>query len=35
VWLLTCYVVIGLVESVLALSRRARRRQGDPRRSQP
>lgn len=35
VWLLTCYVVIGLVESALALSRRARRRQGDPRRSQP
>jgi CDP-diacylglycerol---serine O-phosphatidyltransferase len=35
VWLLTCYVVIGLVESALSLSRRARRRQGDPRRSQP
>jgi CDP-diacylglycerol--serine O-phosphatidyltransferase len=26
VWLLTCYVIIGLVESVLSLSRRARRR---------
>jgi CDP-diacylglycerol--serine O-phosphatidyltransferase len=33
VWLLTCYVVIGLVESVLSLSRRARRR--EPRRSLP
>ncbi|MGA3121136.1 MAG: CDP-diacylglycerol--serine O-phosphatidyltransferase [Polyangiaceae bacterium] len=27
VWLLSCYVLIGLVESVLALSRRARRHQ--------
>ncbi|HEV3189412.1 MAG TPA: CDP-diacylglycerol--serine O-phosphatidyltransferase [Polyangiaceae bacterium] len=27
VWLLTCYVVIALVESVLSLSRRARRQQ--------
>ncbi len=36
VWLLSCYVVIGLVESVLALSRRARRQQpGPPRRSLP
>jgi CDP-diacylglycerol--serine O-phosphatidyltransferase len=34
VWLLSCYVVIGLVESVLALSRRAARR-GEPRRSLP
>jgi len=33
VWLLTCYVVIGLVESVLALSRRTRRR--GPKRSLP
>jgi CDP-diacylglycerol--serine O-phosphatidyltransferase len=33
VWLLTCYVVIGLVESVLSLSRRARRH--EPRRSLP
>jgi len=33
VWLLTCYVVIGLVESVLTLSRRSRRR--GPRRSLP
>jgi CDP-diacylglycerol--serine O-phosphatidyltransferase len=34
VWLLTCYVVIGLVESVLSLSRRAARRQ-EARRSLP
>jgi CDP-diacylglycerol--serine O-phosphatidyltransferase len=34
VWLLSCYVVIGLVESVLALSRRAARR-GETRRSLP
>ncbi len=27
VWLLSCYVIIGLVESALALSRRARRRE--------
>jgi CDP-diacylglycerol--serine O-phosphatidyltransferase len=33
VWLLSCYVVIGLVESVLQLSRRAARR--EPRRSLP
>jgi CDP-diacylglycerol--serine O-phosphatidyltransferase len=33
VWLLTCYVMIGLVESVLTLSRRTRRR--GPRRSLP
>jgi CDP-diacylglycerol--serine O-phosphatidyltransferase len=33
VWLLTCYVVIALVESVLSLSRRARRQQA--RRSLP
>ena len=26
VWLLTCYVVIGLVETLLSLSRRAARR---------
>jgi CDP-diacylglycerol--serine O-phosphatidyltransferase len=36
VWLLSCYVVIGLVESVLTISRRARRRQpGPPRQSLP
>lgn len=33
VWLLSCYVLIGLVESVLALSRRTRRH--EPRRSLP
>ena len=35
VWLLSCYVVIGLVESALSLSRRARRRQEGPRPSVP
>jgi CDP-diacylglycerol--serine O-phosphatidyltransferase len=35
VWLLSCYVIIGLVESALSLSRRARRHQADPRRSVP
>jgi CDP-diacylglycerol--serine O-phosphatidyltransferase len=30
VWLLTCYVVIALVESVLSLSRRARRQHARP-----
>jgi len=34
VWLLSCYVVIGLVESVLSLSRRAARR-GEQRHSLP
>jgi CDP-diacylglycerol---serine O-phosphatidyltransferase len=34
VWLLSCYVVIGLVESVLTLSRRAAHRR-DPRHSLP
>jgi CDP-diacylglycerol---serine O-phosphatidyltransferase len=34
VWLLSCYVVIGLVESAVALSRRAARRH-EPRRSLP
>jgi CDP-diacylglycerol---serine O-phosphatidyltransferase len=33
VWLLSCYVLIGLIESVLALSRRSRRH--EPRRSLP
>ncbi|HXX67931.1 MAG TPA: CDP-diacylglycerol--serine O-phosphatidyltransferase [Polyangiaceae bacterium] len=33
VWLLSCYVLIGLVESVLALSKRSRRH--EPRRSLP
>jgi CDP-diacylglycerol--serine O-phosphatidyltransferase len=33
VWLLSCYVVIGLVESVLAIARRARR--AEARRSLP
>jgi len=35
VWLLSCYVVIGLVESALSLSRRARRRHEGPRPSVP
>jgi CDP-diacylglycerol--serine O-phosphatidyltransferase len=35
VWLLSCYVVIGLVESVLTLSRRARRHRAGPRQSIP
>jgi CDP-diacylglycerol--serine O-phosphatidyltransferase len=35
VWLLSCYVVIGLVESVLSLSRRARRQRAGPRQSIP
>jgi CDP-diacylglycerol--serine O-phosphatidyltransferase len=35
VWLLACYVVIGLAESVFNLSRRARRRQPNPRHSLP
>jgi CDP-diacylglycerol--serine O-phosphatidyltransferase len=34
VWLLSCYVIIGLVEAVLQLSRRAARRV-EPRRSLP
>ena len=35
VWLLSCYVVIGLVETVLSLSRRARRHRAGPRQSIP
>jgi CDP-diacylglycerol--serine O-phosphatidyltransferase len=35
VWLLSCYVVIGLVESALSLSRRARRQRAGPRQTLP